>query len=59
MSSAAASGRLRAQPVYRQFAVAFNESLAEADAYRAIRERVLRLNAKADEKRIHKFVYGK
>jgi len=35
------------------------ESLTEADAYRAIRERVLKLNEKADEKRIHKFAYGK
>ena len=35
------------------------EMLSEADTYAAIRERVLELNPNADEKKIHKFAYGR
>jgi hypothetical protein len=33
--------------------------LKEAEAYESIRERVLALNPAAEEKKIHKFAYGK
>jgi hypothetical protein len=33
--------------------------MTEADAYAAIRERVLKLNPNADEKRMRKFAYGR